>query len=150
VAWKDVSGAISGKGVLQACVMGTVEDDNVGNKVIVPEHKVMLIQTGTEDEAHYLAAILNSSVLRLLVASYTMERQIGSHLTQYARIPKFDENNEVHQKLVKCSKKAHSLDPTKRSNIQSRIDNLVAHKTVFGLTKKEIKQVRKDLQLLLE
>jgi hypothetical protein len=149
-AWKDVSGAITGKGVLQACVIGNMCDDRLGTpKPIVPEHKVMFIEAKNEDEAHYLAAILNSSVMRTIVAAYTMERQIGTHLTRYVRIPRFDANKNAHQRLVECSRIAH-LDAQKRQEVENTIDNLVADKTVFDLEKDEMDQIRDDLQILLE
>lgn len=149
VAWKDVSGEITGKGVLQACVMGSKHDSRVGTKVIVPEHVVMFVKAKSEDEAHYLAAVLNSSVTRLIVAAYTTERHIGSHLTRYVRIPLFDPSKKAHQELVRCSKKAHSVGTEERLGIEEQIDRIVANEDVFGLTEDEVDQVRNDLKALL-
>jgi SAM-dependent methyltransferase len=148
VAWKDVSGAITGKGVLEACVIGPASDEQVGRKVIVPEHVVMFISTPSEDEAHYLAAVLNSCVVKLVVASYTMERHIGSHLTRYIRIPKFDPSLRAHQELARCSKQAHS-EPDKRQVIEKEIDKWIADRSVFDISEKELEQVRDDLETLL-
>ena len=148
VAWKDVSGAITGKGVLQACVIGSIHDEQLGNKVIVPEHKVMFIEAESEDEAHYLAAVLNSSILRLIVAAYTMERQIGTHLTKYVRIPKFDPSSRAHRELAECSRKAH-LDPNKRDVMEKTIDKWITDKSVFDISNAELEQVKDDLETLL-
>lgn len=148
VAWKDVSGAITGKGVLQACVIGSIDDGKLGKRIVVPEHKVMFIETRGEDEAHYLAAILNSSLMRLIVASYTMERQIGTHLTKYVRIPRYDPSQKAHQKLAACSKRAHA-EPDKREKIEKTIDELTTDKSVFDITEAGLQQVRDDLETLL-
>jgi hypothetical protein len=148
-AWKDVSGAITGKGVLQACVIGSIDDPKLGTRTIVPEHKVMFIETRDEDEAHYLAAILNSSLLRLIIASYTMERQIGTHLTKYVRIPKYDSDKSAHRELVACSKKAHA-HPETRESIERTIDKLTTDRSVFDITDAGLQQVREDLETLLD
>lgn len=148
-AWKDVSGAITGKGVLQACVIGSIDDPELGTRIIVPEHKVMFIETRDEDEAHYLAAILNSSLLRLIIASYTMERQIGTHLTKYVRIPKYDPSQKAHRELVACSKRAHT-HADERGDIEKTIDELTTDKAVFDITDAGLQQVRDDLETLLD
>ena len=120
-------------------------------RVVVPEHKVMFIVTASEDEAHFLAAVLNSSVMRLIVAGYTMERQIGTHLTRYVRIPAYDPTKQTHERLVHYSREAHSTnDLGKRQDLEAKIDTCIGDQSIFNLTAEEIEQVRDDLKTLFE
>ena len=54
VVWSEIAHT------LKAAVIGSVDDQHLGEKVVVPDHTVILIPSKTEIEAHYVCALLNS------------------------------------------------------------------------------------------
>jgi methylase of polypeptide subunit release factors len=105
-----------------SAVVGNRDDEHVGNKPLIPSHKLMVVPLQNKDEAHYLCALLNTSVVRLVVDGYAVDVQIGTHITKNVYIPDFDPENETHQALAEQSKMAHK-DSNKES-YRAEIDRL--------------------------
>jgi len=98
VVWKEQAS------LLTCAVVDTYE----GQKVI-PDHKLMLVPFEDEQEAHYCCALLSSSPCQATVKSYVISTQTSTHVLDYINIPKFEPNNDLHQKLAKLSIRAHDL-----------------------------------------
>ena len=60
------------------------------------------------NEAYYLCAVLNAPILSKYIKIIKSSRHIHKRPFSFP-IPKYDENNEVHQKLALTGKKCHSL-----------------------------------------
>lgn len=126
---------------------------------MIPNEKLMLIPFSNEDEAHFVSSVLNSSIIKLFVASYVIETSISTHITERLRIPKFIANNSLHLKLSELSKRAHELakqiyeekrDELKENlqQIEEEIDKLVSK--LYGITDGELDEIRKCLKILRE
>lgn len=91
---------------MQAAVVGLVD----GKPVMTNQAMHPFVPLDREDEAHYLCACLNSSVVNLAVISHT---QLGgksfaqSNILEHILIPSFDPKNPVHLRLEELSKQAH-------------------------------------------
>lgn len=95
VAWKNVAGRISGKAEFSAAVIDPVNDKLLGERIVIPNVKLMFVPVDNEDEAHYICAFLNSSITKLIVASYVIETGISTHILQNTFIPKFNKKIET-------------------------------------------------------
>jgi methylase of polypeptide subunit release factors len=157
VMWKEISGKISGKGQFSVAVVSPIKDEMQGYKVVIPDHKLMLIPLKDEDEAHYIASILNSSLTRLIVAGYTIETGMDTHVVKHIKISKFDPNNTLHSNLVLLSKKAHEYakrlydenDEKAKEEleiIEDRIDEDVTK--LFEISSEELKEIKDTLNIL--
>jgi len=104
VVWKYISGKISGKAEFKTAV---VEPHN--GLIQIPDHKLMFVPLEDENEAHYLSAVLNSTITQLIVASYTIETQISTHVLNNVKVPTFDPSNPTHLELANLSKRAHEV-----------------------------------------
>jgi len=104
VVWKEIAGKISGKGQFSVAIIGTEN-----KKPIVPDHKLMLVPFENENEAHYLSAVLNSTITQLIVASYSIETSMNTHVLNNVKVPTFDPSNPVHLELANLSKRAHEV-----------------------------------------
>lgn len=109
VVWKYVAGKISGKAEFSTAVMAYKDDKYLGQKMRIPNEKIMLVPLEDENEAHYLSAVLNSTITQLIVASYTIETQISTHVLNNVNVPRFDPSNPTHLELAELSKKAHEV-----------------------------------------
>ena len=157
VVWKEISGRIMGKGIFSTCVVSEYEDKSIGNKCIIPDHKIMFIPLEDENEAYYVASVLNSSIAQLIVMGYTIETAISTHVLKNVYVPKFKPKDKVHLKLAELSKRAHTLakrcyeqnDLEAREElkeVEERIDKAVAG--LYGITDKELEDVRRTLGIL--
>jgi type II restriction/modification system DNA methylase subunit YeeA len=105
VVWKRSAGAITGKAVSFACAVA----EPINGKPVVPDDTTILIETKTPEEAYYIVGLLNSAIVRAIIASYTVEIHQETHIIDVIKIPKFDQNNGIHRKIVELSKRAHEL-----------------------------------------
>jgi len=75
----------------------------------------------TEEEAHYLCAILNAPIVKNFITRSSDSRSFK--IRPPIKIPKFNDQNEIHTKLSALSRKAHS-DKEHIAVILEEIDNL--------------------------
>jgi len=64
----------------------------------------------TEEEAHYIASLINSAIFQFAVTSYSQAggKSMGSmHVLQNIRIPKFDTADKVHLEIEKALRRSH-------------------------------------------
>ncbi|MEM1606401.1 MAG: hypothetical protein QXW41_09175 [Fervidicoccaceae archaeon] len=157
VVWKEVSSRM-GAGGFHVAVIGSVSDKYLEEKVVVPDHTVVLVPLNDEKEAHYLSAILNSSIVAF-VGTYMPVKGLEN-----LNIPKFNPSNSVHVKLAELSMRAHELakciyaevKPSYCSELRSpegelaeveeQIDRLVAE--LYGMPEDALQDIRRLLAIL--
>jgi len=154
VVWKRIAGAITGKAVsFAAAVVKGVEE----GKPIIPDDSLIMIDFNELEEAYYVSAVLNSSIIRLIIASYTYELRQETHITRYVRIPKFNTSNTLHQNLSTLSSKAHLLASRyygegdmkayeELSKVEDEIDKHVAQ--LYNINDEELKEIKRCLAML--
>jgi len=159
VVWKEISGKISGKAEFHTCVLEPINHPILGNRIVIPDHKLMLIPLNNRDEAYYVSAVLNSSIVSLTISAYAIETTIDPRVVEHIRVPEFNPSDPIHQKLSELSKKAHEIakeiyekkkDELKPElqKIEDEIDKLVAQ--LYGITDEELKEIKKCLKILKE
>lgn len=78
----------------------------------VVDHKLYWAATETEDEAHYLAALLNSESVRSRIAHMQSRGEQGARdfdkLFFTLPIPRFDPANDIHQRLAAAGREAET------------------------------------------
>lgn len=158
VVWKAIAGGISGKAVsFASAVVEPTEDKVLGKKKVVLTHSLITISSDNEDEAYYISGVLNSAPVLFVIASYTYEIRMETHITQNVRIDKFDSNNKLHLAISNHSKKAHNLARKYYENddksaleelgrVEVEVDNLVAQ--LYGITEEELEEIKMTLQML--
>ena len=124
------------------------EEENLGKKLIIPDHRLMIVPLMTEEEAYYLCTMLNSNPARFLVQNYIVETQISTHALRHVRIPKFNPADKVHQELAGLSQNAHYATEIGGEvgvrEIERRIDELAAQ--IWELTAEELKDIQTSLE----
>ena len=125
VAWREVQHRF------EAAVIGSVNTPWQGRRVAVLDHKLYFVPCELEDEAHYLCAVLNSALVRRAVEAYAVQTQVGVHVMEYVRIPRYDAHEAIHQTLAMISKDMHALPTQARrrrledERFQQELDKLV-------------------------
>jgi type II restriction/modification system DNA methylase subunit YeeA len=165
VVWKNIAGAITGKAEFScAAITEKIEDPYLGQKIIIPNVKLMLAEVSTPEEAYYLAGVLNSTFVRSVVASYVIETGISTHILDVIKVPKFDPSNLTQRRIAKLSKNAHELakcihskikpsycnqvvDPFRElKKVEREIDLAVAE--LFGMSEEDLREFEKLMAIL--
>ncbi len=113
-----------------AAVVGKIDTEWGGQKApAFQNHCVSICEKGegkyiTENEAHYICAIMNSHIVEDFILSTSDKRTFKIRLP--IKIVPFDNKNTVHKKLASLSKKAHSVfdNKAKVEAIRNQIDVL--------------------------
>jgi type I restriction-modification system DNA methylase subunit len=144
VVWLRISSRI------EASVIG-----KIGDKPIIPQDTHSFIGLDKIEEAHFLSAVLNSSVFNFAAQSYSMRggKSFGSpHILENIQIPKFDPEMPNHLKLSELSQQAHKAatkgDNDEIKEIEEKIDYYAAR--LWGLTEQELKDIKVSLSELNE
>jgi hypothetical protein len=101
VVWAELSTTF------QAAVFTKANVPLMGSRPFVPDHKVYFSEFQSEDLAHFVCGILNSTLVKEYVESHTIKIQV-SNIFKHLSIPEFDDQDKNHIKLVAASKAAHS------------------------------------------
>jgi len=142
VLWRYISAKFT------CAVTSEFEGEYLGRKMIIPDHRLIIVPLRESMEAHYLCAMLNSNPSRFVVENYVIETQISTHALQRVRVPKFDPANKVHTELAGLSQNAHYAvsigDEAGLTELEQRIDELAAQ--IWGLSREELKEIRSSLE----
>jgi len=151
VTWKYIAGKITGKAQFSATVASEHTDQLLGLAPFVPDTNVPYVPLNSRQEAHFVCAVINSSLARLLVASYISDIGISAHVLGHLKIPRFDPKNELHAQLSTLSEKAHQLasegNITGLKNVEQQIDTKVSE--LYGLTEQELGEAKESLAVLM-
>jgi len=137
---------------INAAVAGPVDDPLLGRRPVVPQETCVLVECGSTDEAHYVCAVLNSSVADFLVASHSVHGGKGfgtPGMLDYVRLRRFDPQNRRHAELAACSRTAHRIvaEGIAPDIVQRQIDELAAE--LWGLKEKEFEAICREQAFLL-
>ena len=79
----------------QASWMTAAVQGPLDGRAVIPNHKLTLVPVETELEAHFLCAVLNSAVVRGIVAGYAIPTGITTHVLEHVAVPRFDPANKL-------------------------------------------------------
>ena len=126
--------------------MHAVVISSINNKAIMSNQAMHpFVGLDNEDEAHYLAALLNSAPFEFAVLSHTQSggksfAQPG--ILETLRLPLYQPDNSSHQTLLRLSREAH----------RGKIDDEAiarASASVWNLSDSELKELQESLSKLL-
>jgi SAM-dependent methyltransferase len=120
------------------------------DKVVIPDHKLMLVDCQYRDEAHYLCAVLNSSLAQYVVLAYAITTSMNTHILENVLAPKYASASATHRALSDLSQQAHAAtcagDTARVKEIEAEVDRLAAQ--LWGLTDAELKEIQESLEEL--
>jgi len=91
-------------GIIAAAVGTADMPAGEGRKIVIPDHKLFLVPCESEEEADFVAGMLNSSVINLLVASYAVSTGISTHILSRVPLPKFRNEDSTHRDIATSAK----------------------------------------------
>lgn len=114
---------------VNAAVVESIEHTGLGLRPVIPQETCVLVAVDSAQEAHYLCALLNSSLLNFLVASHNVRggKSFGSPgILDFLAIRRYSAGNPLHRELAAASREAHDVVAAggDAAAIQQRIDRL--------------------------
>ena len=97
---------------INAAVVEPLDDPVLGERPVIVQETCVQVSVGSTDEAHYLAAMLNSLPANFLVAAHSVNGGKGfgtPSMLDYLRIRRFDSTDTRHCELGALSREAHRL-----------------------------------------
>ena len=136
IAWREQSSQF------QSCVISA--DAHITS---VAEHKLIVVPVESADEAFFLTGCLNSSPVRLIVDSYSIQVQISTHVLKHVAVPNYN-GSDLHSKIADLSRKAHKLAAEGRDSdipaVEAKIDE--ATLSLWGITRVGLKKIQKEIE----
>jgi SAM-dependent methyltransferase len=134
VVWKEICPEI------QAAVI--VEEKSI----VIPDHKLVMIDCRSIEEAFFVSGVLNSTPISLLVRAYATHTSISGHIAEFARIPKFSHSVSAHVEIAKIAKECQSLASAgspKLASTEKCLDAQIAR--MWGINSEELHILRDEL-----
>lgn len=136
---------------VNALVVAEYKDRFLGKVSPVPQETLIYVPLQEKRPAHYLCAMLNSSLANAAVKRYSL---VGSksfasvHLLNNINIPAFDEGNKTHELLSQLSMKCHAAamngDNGTISALEPEIDRAAAK--LWSITEGELMVIQNELK----
>ena len=124
--------------------------NNIELQDTVVDYTLYHYQTNLEDEAHYLSAVLNSSVLDQLVKPLQSKGEFGErHFVKKPLefpIPKFNQANDIHKELADLGRKAREAACGSLYRILKELGLLSRLEERGYLTPQEMARVRETVR----
>ena len=116
-------------------------------RVILPDHKLMLVPCTSRPEADFLLGMLNSSPSLLVIRSYVLSTSTSTHVLRNVAVPRFKESDGDHTRLAKLSRRCHDMAERKDegvlTEVEAGIDEMAAQ--IWGITDAELKAIQQTL-----
>ena len=112
--------------------------DDRGRRPAIPDQKVILIPFDDVEEAHYVCAVLSSSVTAALLDRY-LGADASTHILDYVALRKFAPHGEDHRRLAALSDAAHRAAAAGAdvAPFEMEIDEIVARLRQVGPLQKK-------------
>lgn len=133
---------------VQAAVVEEVIDRWLGPRPVIPQETCVLIACSTADEAHYLCALLNCSIVSFLATAQSVRggKGFGSPgMIESLRLKRYSSSHTVHCELARLSRQAHAAaaDGADSTDVEERIDRAAAK--LWNLGQSDLDIMRQEI-----
>lgn len=141
VAWRYIAQSFI------TAVITSAQDSFVGEKLYIPNEKIMYVGTDCKSEAYYLCGVLSSSPVSYCVKCYMNPTSISAHVLDKLNIPQYDPNNILHQKIaIICETGHQAKDSEEKAKLQTELDTTIGE--LYGISDESIKVIQDALRNL--
>jgi len=125
--WKVVWPEQPGNNGLPVAVVNTRTLRGIGDKVVIPDHKIYFAEFDDPTKAYYLCGLLTGSHVQRYISSFHIMLQVGD-IFKHMRLPEFAATNNQHVLLAQLTQAAHDEeDPDKKGILLTQISEIANH-----------------------
>lgn len=141
VAWRYIARSFI------TAVISSARNEFLGEKLCIPNEKLMYVATDCREEAYYLCGVLSSSPVRYCVACYMNPTSISAHVLDKLRIPAYDPADALHRRIAALCEDGHrAADAVRRAAVQRALDAAVAG--LYGIPEPLLQTLSEQARLL--
>ena len=112
-------------------VVGPRTVTELGRRVTpIPSHKLNICETGSKEEAHFVAAIINSGPVQRFLSGYLMATSVSPRTLARIPIPPFSAEDKGHARIAALGEQAHEATARGESEVvaelEAELDELAA------------------------
>lgn len=126
VVWREMLGQ-----QFAAAYVGPYSDPFLDERIVVPDHKLYFVALDGEDEAAYLAGLLNAPIVARAITAYAAQLSLGVSVVEYLNVPGFDPTNEHQQRMARLARDITVRNTPATAHEQGEMDHLAM--LLFGL-----------------
>lgn len=128
--WKLVWAEQPGNRYFPSAVINCGKIPGIGDKILIPDHKIYFADFSTSEPAYYLCGLLQSDMVQTYLKSYLVLLQVGD-IFKNLLLPEYNPQDKRHVELVKLVEMAHKTTEVKgKSKLLIEISTL-ANQIVF-------------------
>ncbi len=86
-----------------AAYLEPVRDPLLGERIVVPDHKLYFVPVATLTEARYLTGILNAPTIASAISAYAAQLSLGVSVVENLKIPAFIADDDRHLELARIA-----------------------------------------------
>lgn len=105
-------------------VIAPYQDAFLGEKLCIPNEKLIFIGTDNAQEAYYLCGILSAEAIKRCIEAYMSPMNISVHILDKLKIPRFMPDNPQHQEISDLCRQGHE-QPENHAQIQAQLNQAV-------------------------
>lgn len=119
-----------------------------GDSAIVPDHKLMVVETTSAAEAYFLAGVLGNSISRYVVASYILNISTSTAILDNLAVPQYDPDDAQHRAMSDRCRRLHEAAGSDQSceALEVELDQQAAR--LFGITDEQLAGIRESYREL--
>ena len=122
--WKVVWPEQPGNSGLPVAVVNTRTLRGIGERLVIPDHKIYFAGFDEASKAFYLCGLLLCSTVQRFILSFHIMLQVGD-IFKHMKLPEYDPTNGQHFLLAKLVKEAHTTtDKINRQTLLEQISNI--------------------------
>lgn len=114
--WKVVWPEQPGDSAIPVAVVHTRMLPGLGDKVIIPDHKIYFAGFQAPDPAYYLCGLLLCSRVQRFIRSYHVMLQVGD-IFKYMQLPEYNPEDPAHYELARLVQTIHQETDTERKQV---------------------------------
>ena len=95
-------------------------------RMIIPDHNLLMVPLERKMEAYYLTGVLNADIVSRFINAY-IAWFLSDHILERIYIPRYCEENSVHNEIARLSEMAHRTVQDKKvlSDLEVRLNKSV-------------------------
>ena len=112
-------------------------------RIILPDHKLMVVPCTSRQEADFLIGMLNSGPSLLAIHSYVISTSISTHVLSNVAVPRFRKTDSNHTRLAELSRQCHvaANSEDQLAALEADVDEAAAK--IWQITNTEQKAIQK-------
>lgn len=121
VVWRELSG-----GRFAAAYIGRHSDPVLGERIVIPDHKLYFVSCVDESEAAFLTGLLNAPIVAAAISAYAAQLSLGASVVEYLLVPPHDGTDPLHHDIAEIAMRITAAGGVASAEQMAELDRVAA------------------------